>query len=92
VISDTELRDVWTDCSYDPRNLVTEHRRRWNDIVSSEKQVGVTQPGRPHLDEDFVCDRRSDVNVFKIKPMTQCIQDKRFHICPRLCDNRDRYV
>jgi hypothetical protein len=92
VISDTELRDLRTDCSYDPRNLVTKHRRRWNDIVSSEKKVGVAQPGSFHVDEDFASDRRSDVNVFKIKAMTERVQDQCFHIWARVCDNLDRYV
>jgi hypothetical protein len=46
VISDTELCDIRTQCKHYPRNLVTKHRRRWNDIVSSEKEVGVTQPKR----------------------------------------------
>ena len=58
MISDTELRDIGTDRGHNPRNLVTKHRRRWNDIVSSEKQVGVTQPGRSHLDKNFGFDHR----------------------------------
>jgi hypothetical protein len=36
VIADTELRDLRTDYSHYPRNLVTKHRWEWNDIVSSE--------------------------------------------------------
>jgi hypothetical protein len=43
MISDAELCDVRPDCSHNPRNLMTKNRRRWNDIVSGEKQVGVTQ-------------------------------------------------
>jgi hypothetical protein len=92
VISDTELRDVRTDCSYDPRNLVTKHRRRWNDIVSSEKQVGVTQPRSLYVDEDFVSYWYGDLHVFEIKPMTERVQDQCFHIWARVCDNHDRYV
>ena len=92
MISDTELRDVRTYCSHYPRNLVTKHRRRWNDIVSSEKQVGVTQPRSLHVDEDFASDRRSDVNVFQIKPMTEGVQDQCFHVWARVCNNLDRYV
>jgi len=75
VISDTELGDVRTHCSHYPRHLVTKHCWRWNDIVSSEKQVGVTQPRSLHVDEDFASDRRSDVNFFQIKPMTERVQD-----------------
>ena len=92
MISDTELRDIRTDCSHDPCDLVTKHRWRWNDIVSGEKQVGMTQPRRLHVDEDFASDRRSDVNVFEIKPMTERVQDQCFHIWARVCDNLDRYV
>jgi hypothetical protein len=92
VISDTQLRDVRTYCSYDPRNLVTKHRRRWNDIVSSEKQVGVTQPRSLHVDQDFASDRRSDVHVFKIKPMTERVYNQCLHVWKRVCDNLDRYV
>ena len=80
MISDTELRDVRTDCSDDPRNLVTKHCRRWNDIVSSEKQVGVTQPRSLHVDKNFASDRRSDVHVFKIKPVAERVQDQCFHV------------
>jgi hypothetical protein len=41
MIPDMELRDLRTDRSYDPRNLVTQHRRRWNDFVSGKQQVGM---------------------------------------------------
>jgi hypothetical protein len=71
VISDTELRDVRTDCSYDPRNLVTKHRRRWNDIVSSEKQVGVTRPGGLHVDPDFASHRRSNAHILEVEPAAE---------------------
>src|SRR4029077_11227669 len=53
VIADTQLRDVGADCRHDPCDLVTKYRRRWNEIMSSEQQVGVTQPRRSHVDEDF---------------------------------------
>jgi hypothetical protein len=42
VISDTDLRDIGTDCGHDPRDLVTKHRWQWNDIVSSEQKVRMT--------------------------------------------------
>ena len=89
MISHTELHDFRTHGRHDPRNLVTKHHRRWDDIVSGEKQVGVTQPGGLHVDEDFASDRRSDVNVFKIKPMTERVQDQCFHVQVRVCDNLD---
>jgi hypothetical protein len=92
VISDTELRDVRTHFSHYPRNLVTKHRRRWNDIVSSEKQVRVTQPRSLHVDEDFASYWYGDLHVFEIKPMTERVQDQCFHVWARVCDNLDRYV
>jgi hypothetical protein len=79
VISHTELRDIGTDCSYDPRDLVTKHRRRWNEIVSGEKQVRVTQPGRAHFDENFAPDGRGDVHVLEIEPATDCVEHKCLH-------------
>jgi hypothetical protein len=50
VISYMELHDVRTHFSHDPCNLMTKHRRHWNDIVSSEKDVGVTQASRFYFD------------------------------------------
>jgi hypothetical protein len=70
VVSDTELRDVRTHCSHYPRNLVPKHRRRRNDIVSSEKQVGVTQPRGLHIDENLASYRRGYLNVLEIEPTT----------------------
>ena len=87
-----EMRVLTMEALRGARNLVTKHRRRWNDIVSSEKQIGVTQPRSLHVDEDFASDRRSDVNVFKIKPMTERVQDQCFHIWARVCNNIDRCV
>jgi hypothetical protein len=37
MIADMELRDVRAECRHYARNLVTEHRREWNDIVSCEE-------------------------------------------------------
>ena len=80
VISDADLRNVGSDCGHDPCDLVTEHGGRRNEIVSGEQQVGVTQPGRSHVDEDFAPDRRGDVHVFEIKTVTECVQYKRLHV------------
>jgi hypothetical protein len=90
MISDTELRDLRTHCSHYSCNLVTKHRRRWNDIVSGEKQVGVAQARRLHIDENLAPHRRSDVNVLEIEAATDCIKDKCLHLCllsrlERLC-------
>ncbi len=43
VISDTEMRDIRTDCCHDPRDLVTQDRWRRNDVVSGEQEVRMTE-------------------------------------------------
>jgi hypothetical protein len=43
VIADMKLRDVRAHFSHDSGDLMTQHGRYWNDIVSSEQEVGVTQ-------------------------------------------------
>jgi hypothetical protein len=80
VIADLELRDVRTCCRHEPRDLMAQHRRRRRDIVSGEEQVGVTQPGRSHLDEDFAPDRRGYVYVLEFEPTTECVNYKRLHL------------
>jgi hypothetical protein len=65
-----ELRDVWTHRSHDPGNLMTKHRRRRDDIVSSKQQVGVAQARRLHIDEHFAPQRRGDLNVLEIESST----------------------
>jgi hypothetical protein len=82
MISDTELRDIGTDHGHNPRDLVTQHCRRWNDIVSSEQKVGMTQAGRLHLDENFAPNRGRDVHVLEIEPATECVNYKRLHLWP----------
>jgi hypothetical protein len=79
VISDTELRDVRPDRSHDPRDLVTQHRRRRHEIVSGEQQVGVTEPGCSHVDENFAPDRHGNVHVLEIKPATDRVEHKCLH-------------
>jgi hypothetical protein len=82
VISDTDLRNIGTDCGRDPRDLVTEHRGCRNEIVSGEEQVGVTQPGRLHVDENFAPNRRCDAHILEIEPTTECVKYKRLHVRP----------
>jgi hypothetical protein len=82
VISDTELRDIRTHCSHDSRNLMTKHRRRWNDIVSSKKQVGVTQPGGLHVDQDFASHRRGYIHILEVEPTAKCVEYERLHLWP----------
>jgi hypothetical protein len=82
MISYTELRDIRTQCSHYPRNLMTKHRRHWNDIVSSEQKVGMTQAGRLHLDENFAPNRRRDVHVPEVEPAAECVDYKCLHLGP----------
>jgi hypothetical protein len=67
VISDTEQRNIWTDCGHDSGDLVAKYRRGRNEIVSGEQQIGVTQAGCLHVDESFAPNRRGDVYVFEIE-------------------------
>ena len=80
VVANLNLRDVGTYRGDDPRDLVAEHARSWNDIVRSEKQIGVTQPRRSHLDEDFAPDRRGNVYVLDFEATTECLNYKRLHL------------
>jgi hypothetical protein len=80
VISDTDLRDVRPYCSHNPRNLVTEHRWCGGDVVSSEKQVGVTQPSGLHIDENFASYRRGDVNILEIEASAERVNDESLHL------------
>jgi len=88
VISDTKLRDVRTHCSHDPRNLVTKHGWRRNDVVSSEQQVGVAQPRRLHVDENLASYGRDDVHILEIEPSTECIEYECLRSCPLSCLGR----
>jgi hypothetical protein len=63
VITGAELRDVRSDLGDDPRHFVAQHRRHRDDIVRGEKQVGMTQPRRFHVDKDLAPDRRGDLNI-----------------------------
>src|SRR5579871_854673 len=74
-----ELRHVRTHRSHDPGNLVTKHRRRRDDIVSSKQQVGVAQARCLHIDENFASYRRGDLNVLEIESSTDRIEYKGLH-------------
>jgi hypothetical protein len=75
-----ELRDIRTQFSHDPCNLMPKHRRHWNDVVSGEKEVGMAQASRLHIHEHFAPYRRRDVNVLEIEASTECINHKRLHL------------
>jgi glucan phosphorylase len=80
VISGAEFGHILTDLSYDPGNLVTQHRRRRDNIVSSEQQVRVAQARRFHVDENFVSYRRGDLNFFEIEASTYRVKYQRIHL------------
>ena len=80
VIADVDLCDVWTNLGRDPRNLVPQHRRCRRDVVSGKQQIGVTQPGRSHFDEDLAPDRRRNVHVIEFESTTECVNYKRLHL------------
>jgi hypothetical protein len=82
VISDVDLHDIGTYFGNDPGDLMTKHRWDWNDIVSGEEQVGVTQPGRLHVDENFVPYRCGDVYNLEVEPTTERVNYKRLHVWP----------
>ena len=79
VIADVELRDVRTDGSHDPRDLVTEHRGRRHEVMRGEQEVRVAEAGGSNVDEELTTQRRGDLDVLEVEAVAQCIQDKRFH-------------
>jgi hypothetical protein len=34
-----------------------------------------------HVDENFASNRRGDVHILEVEPMTECVKYKRFHAC-----------
>ena len=82
MVSEPTLCDLRTDFSDGPGDLVPQHRRRRNDIVTSEQQIGMTESGRLHIDQHFAPHRRGDVDVFPIEAMPERIEDKGRHRKP----------
>src|ERR1700735_907934 len=81
MISEADLCDIRTHCGHNARNLVTEHRRHWNYIVSGEKQVGVAEACGLHVDEDFAPNRPGNVHVLEIEPEAERVNYKCLHAC-----------
>jgi hypothetical protein len=81
VIPDADLRDVGADLGNHPCYFVTEHRRDRENIVSGHEQVGVTQPGRLHVDENLAPNRRGDIYNLEVEPFTECVKYERLHVC-----------
>jgi hypothetical protein len=53
MIADEELSDIWANLGDDPRDLMAEYCWKRNDFVRGKQKIGVTQPGRLHLNENF---------------------------------------
>jgi hypothetical protein len=79
VISETDLSNLGPDRTDDTGDLVTEHGWHRTKVVSGKEQIGVTQPGGLHLDENFPPNRCSDVNVVEIEATTERVNDQRLH-------------
>jgi hypothetical protein len=82
VIADTELGDIWADFRHDPRDLVAKHGGCREYRVGGEEHVSVTQPGGLYVDQNFAAYWLSDVHVLEIEWTTDCVYDKRLHVCP----------
>jgi hypothetical protein len=82
VIPHAELRDVWTDCRHNSRDLMAEDRRRRENRAGGEEQVRVAQPGRSHINQDLTPYRRGNLHILEIEPMADRVNDKRLHVRP----------
>ena len=82
MIADTELRDIRADFRHDPRDLVAKHGGCREYRVGGEEHVSVAQPGGLYVDQNFAAYWLSDVHVLEIEWTTDCVYDKRLHVCP----------
>jgi hypothetical protein len=82
VIAETELRDIRADFRHDPRDLVAKHGGCREYRVGGEEHVSVTQSGGLYVDQNFAAYWLSDVHVLEIEWTTDCVYDKRLHVCP----------
>ena len=82
MIPDTDLRYFGADSRHNPGNLMTEHRRRPNEIVSGKEQIGVTQPGRLNVYENFAPNGRGYLHILEIEPTTDTVEHKCLHERP----------
>ena len=73
MIADTELGDIWADFRHDPRDLVAKHGGCREYRVGGEEHVSVAQPGGPYVDQNFAPNRRGDVDVLEVEPVTNCV-------------------
>jgi hypothetical protein len=50
---------------------MAKYRGQRSDIVRGKQKIGMTQPGRPHLDENFTPNGRSHINILKVEATTE---------------------
>jgi hypothetical protein len=64
------LCDIRADLSDDTGDLIAKDGGERRYIVRRKQKIGVTQPGRLHLDESFASNGRSHVNILKVEATT----------------------
>jgi hypothetical protein len=67
VIADTELRDLRANFRHTPGDLVAKHGRCREYRVRSEEQVGMTEPGRLYIDQNFASNWLCDLHVLQVE-------------------------
>src|ERR1700733_4902480 len=82
VLARAKLPDVWTYFGNDPCDFMTKHGREWNKIVSSKQQIGVAQPGRLYVNENFAPDRLGDFHPLQVEPTAERVNYKCLHLWP----------
>ena len=70
MIADAELCDIRADLGDDTGDLMAKYRGERSDTVRRKQQIGVTQPGRLDLDENFTPNGRSHINILKVEATT----------------------
>jgi hypothetical protein len=75
MIAEAELGDIWANLGDDTRDLVAKYSRERSDSVRRKQKIGVTQPGRLDLDENFTPNGRSHINILKVEATTGRVND-----------------
>jgi hypothetical protein len=82
MLANTELGDITSDFGNDPRHLVAEYSRGWENVVRCEQDVSMAEPGCLYIDQHLASYWSGDVDVFdKIEPAPDRVDDKGFHRC-----------
>ncbi len=76
VIARLELRNARSAFDDDARRFVAENRRELpRQFPLVDMQIGVTQPGRLHMDEHFACTGAVELHVFNGKGLIRAVHD-----------------